>query len=344
MTLVFSASINPTSTADVFYQFKTFMINNGYVVVSSSNGATLQAGDIITSTATLTSSIAYFILKQPLAASASYGGYRREWCFRMGGSTNKEMVTVSYTVSGAHTTGGTINAIPTGPDFKYAFERTDASFPWQTGQSGSLFPQSFTGSKVSFCADNSSPFGWYLICINTASALVNNGLDGCLIFDPMITGSFNLRDTDPYVSIFQGSIHTPLRLAVGLSDNLSSTMGGARAWNGKSLSVPRYSKILLPDFYIYQNSTQVPISGSLTSNAITGGDDTYPVFYYRPSHSRNTAFFEPNSGLKGYSFFLQGLVSSTTRRTGDTYTVNTTNDYIVVNDYILPWNSTDPLV
>ena len=75
---------------------------------------------------------------------------------------------------------------------------------------------------------------------------------------------------------------------------------------------------------------------STGTNNFSTKDDIIPAVY-----ARNNSQTSP-TGYKGISSLLSWI--STSRSTGDTLTIVSTSDYIVLGGFVAPWNGTTPSV
>lgn len=76
----FSASLSPSDGNDTFFILKETLKAVGFTVPSSSNGTTFSAGDILSSSTDFGSN-AWFIVRQPQGATASYGEFKENMLF-----------------------------------------------------------------------------------------------------------------------------------------------------------------------------------------------------------------------------------------------------------------------
>lgn len=323
MAIISSSSLTPANSSEAMFTFKQLMVAAGWSVVSSSNGTTLSAGDIIGSASVLNNNSAYFILKQPLGATGSYGGVRRELGFQRG--TFGSQYWVAQYLHTSASTGGNATTMPPGA----GSERR-----WLHGDSANeqiLF--STDGTYRWHClADNAAPYGFW------AGAYPSGGGNPTTIImmDPMTTGTFDANDKDPYV-FYVGSIGVFLANNAGQDAtnqvNSASYFSSPKAWFAKGQAAQQFRGCGIPH-YVWDNAGSQLNAINIGTNVNTVKDDSLPTLWAAPS----------GKGYKGFSSFIR--INSGNRATGDTISTTGTNtrDWLVMRNYTLVWNGTVPTV
>lgn len=334
MSYVWSGSLLPNNGAEAVFFLKQALVNVGWSIISSSNGTVLTGSDIITSASVLTVSGAFFIIKQPLAATSSYGGWRREFGFQRG--TVNTQWKVSYSVSSSHASGATATQMPYGSDRKWCFETGfQGSF---AGTVNTLFTTDGT-YRLHICTDNAPPYGFYAI-----SVPVGGGFPNCMIFDPMLTGSFNSNDPDPTIQWFEGDGGTnsgPFFFSNANSSNASNQTTSsnltARGWLAKQTTSESYSGLQVPFYGVWNSGGGlVAANAGVGTNHVDSTDNLYPIFYIKTANAGG------NSSVKGISSLFSG--AWTARNTGDTLSVSSTRDFITFRHFLAIWDGSTPSI
>lgn len=327
----FSASLSPFNGNDAFFLIKETLKSVGFTVPSSSNGTIFSAGDILTSPSAFNVN-SWFILRQPVAATASHGGVQREYAFQQSNTTLTWRAKYSYSASFA--IGGTATTMPTALDEVRLLGGELPGFSYRVN----FIP--FDGTyKMHVCVDQEPPFSWY-VCF-----VPNGGGDPptILLVDGMLSGTYSSQDNDPYVHYFSNYF-----AAYGGIDNglITSTITGSNittpaCWTRKGEPNQVYGGIALI-VWAAQNSTLKTFAGSLgTTNAYNNKDDLLPAVWYRGSAANPAG----PGGYKGVSSLIK-IPTGPVRATGDTYsTVSSgSKDYILFRNFAFPWNGTDPVI
>ena len=129
---IFSGSTSPATGAVAMWNMKQLFLAAGYTVPSSSDGTTFQAGDIHTTSTTLSNVDAWFIVRQPAAAAVNpdYGGVQREFAFQRG--TNNLYWRAAYSYSSSFTGSADATTIPTALDQKRIIGTEFPAFSYNT--------------------------------------------------------------------------------------------------------------------------------------------------------------------------------------------------------------------
>jgi hypothetical protein len=316
--MAWSFDVNNTTItgAQAIYQLKQGLKNAGWTVPRSSDGTTYNAsGDQITSGSSgangMANNNAWFVVKSP-----SVDGYEREFCIqRM--STNL-LWRIKYAVSSTFS-GGSPSAtqVPSASDEALVHGGGTDSSPTGSG----LFSTDSTYRYHFIYGGLEESYSFYSFGYPLGGGNSNHSF----MFDRCSLNTFAPEDLDPFV-IYSSN-----------TSNLISTLSGlstCKCWYKKNLSGQIFQNVAVSD-YVNSSGSSLYV-GLLGTNAWNGKDDGLPVFYGRNVASGGTP------GFKGISRHL--YLKCAARSTGDTISVVTSKDKIYLNDLILPWNGTSPLV
>lgn len=342
MSYQFLTNYTPTSNADAMYQFKNLLVASaGWTVTLSSDGTTSGASDHILSGNTGTNGLnnpnAWFVLQAPGAVD----GYTRQLMFFRDSSVSTQGFNwfIQYSIN-AHFSGGTATNPPTATDgvnllgtakgLEGPLFTTGASFRWQV------------------LADNASPYTFCAFAYPIGGGLSTTGM----FMDRMLAGSFPSQDNDPYVMMFSGynTNHMwPYNTNGGNNAQLNSDMcffqsnfgadkGAPAAWFRYGLAGQAFETCPALQYAQWNgNPLYACAPFGLGSNPASGNDDLFPVLWGRSAAAGGLV------GYKGTSTLFQFCGAQ--RATGDTITVSTPSDRIVINGGLaLPWNGTNPLI
>lgn len=329
MTYVFSASLLPNTGTEAMFAFKNALTNIGWIVVSSSNGTTLSSGDTITTLAALTNSNSYFIIKQPLAATASYGGWQREFGIQRGAANTSWRI--DYTVSSSHQFGGTATTMASGADRRWVFE----SGGYQNGAVATLFITDGT-FRFHICTDNAAPYGFYAVSIP-----VGGGNPNCMVFDPLLSGSFAANEQDPTVEWFQGDSNAfgfnNANSPNNASNQITASNMTPRGWMAKTTVTESYVGLQVPTMGIWNaGGSFIVVNATVALNHADGTDNFHPIYYLKPNNAGGS------SSVKGISTLFSGAWNL--RASGTALTVATTRDRIVFRSFTAVWGGMLPQI
>lgn len=320
MALVFNTNLSPASPAEGIFQTKALLKTATWVVKASSDGTTLNAaGDQITTAVTgaggMDNNRAWFRIQSPAGA----GG--REFIFQRSTTTNTDW-RIKYS-AGAGFSGGAQSAtqVPSATDEQIVVGGgIDASPTFTTAWAIS---SSFRWSAV---ADNAAPYAWW------ASGFVNAGgipgasnIPAAFYFDPIVSTTGNAGDTDQAVVYASGAANI-----ASLLQNFSNAFG----WFRKGLTSPAWANYPALTFQTIAGNQVFP-AGAEVADIITAKENLMPVMYYHLTSSLIDT-------VKGVStlFRYAGLAHNL----GDTYTVSTARDKIIIGNLALPWDGSLPTV
>lgn len=344
MTIFFASSVIATNgISTIMFNLKSLMVSGGWTVVSSSNGTTFQAGDIITADTVLTISNAWFTIRQPLGATSSYGNVQRELGFQR--TTNNSTWKINYSYSNG-LTGGNATTLPSSSDMQ-----------WIVGDSSTGVNLSglTDGTYRLYCyVDSTSPYPVWAAA-QTGSSNSGNPFMGFFI-EPMMTGSYTNgaagTDTDPYVFFAGGTAsQNPFwgdgeggGSAGGMftCDSGSGAGNSPRAYMGKGSKQEHWGGCGGLTFSANNAGGAVSVSTQrLGPNSINGNYDLLPIIWARVSTA--TLGTQARSGYKGIGAKILWKTTAS-MNTLDTVTVSQTNDHIVMRDCVLPWTGSATII
>jgi hypothetical protein len=312
-------TVYTTGTGDGFataiYALKTALVAAGWTVPSSGSGTSgsySSSTDLITSAAVLNSAKAWFRIKMPSST--------REWCFQR---TTSDMLWRVKVAPGGFLTGSPAKDVtPLGAtEYVMLGSGTDAS------PTGANFPlTNATSLRTQIACDGASPYG--AVMVTHQAGTVNKE---CAWFtDPMVTGTFDASDTDPYVYGMNCASASAM-LDVLLATETTSQCAVFSGLTPTQVIAPIYS--ITSDGSTYYTA----IPAGIGTNHISGYDDLFPVMWHRRS-----ALAGGIGGQKGYSGLFLWL--GTAKAVGSTCSVSTTSDRYVFGHVNLPWDGTTPNV
>jgi hypothetical protein len=325
---IFSASITPTDGRQVMLFLKDFLKSAGWTVPSSSNGTTFSAGDILSSSTDFGNN-SWFILKQPLGATGSHGGVRRELAFQR--STTNTTWRAKYSYSSSFTGSANATTMPSAPD---EVRILGSQFP---GFGYSTWFTTDGAYKINLCADTEAPYSFYLHATGSGTAQRIISMDG------LVSGTFAANDNDPYVFYVSNvNVCQMSSLSTGMvSATTGSEISTPACWTRKGYPDEGYAGMSATNYAWADNGGLGNNLSTIRSsiNAYTGQDDLFPIYYYRMAGNG-----PPGGGFKGMSSLFK--ITSPLRNNGDTFSTifSGSRDQMCIVHVAVPWNGTDPLI
>lgn len=340
-----SINLNPNNAGEVIWYLKQTLKQAGWTVTMSGDGTSGSSsgtnysttGDIFTAISSaktgsggMCNAGAWFVIRQP----ASTRGAQRQIMFKVGASSSAWNVYYSYTsgFSGSITTGATVPS---------------ASDSVTINSAGYIFAGAFASGAVSntyrvnMGADNAAPYGFW--CTWFPYGTTGTTVTGALVFDPLLDGTYDSNDADPYVFYFPYNSVTPASLPTGIFTNATGygvgveTTGGVMSlYKDKTASITT-ALTNTPGLYIVTGATTAVPAG-MVANVYSNKDEIFPIMYARRSA------LSTQVGFKGMGTLMKWC--GTQRNTGDTLSVASSGakDRIVMGQISLPWNGTTPLI
>ncbi len=220
-------------------------------------------------------------------------------------STTNLSWTINYSYLGF--TGGSPNATTT---------------PTATDQgsvaSGTILPAD-SGYRWNAAADNDGDDGWAFWC--TCFPTGGGAVSYAFILDTLMSGTYPSTEPEPYV-IYSSS---------NLTTNIATTVKG---YLGKGTIYDGF--VSLGGCAYFGTGAADTVPGFLGTNPYTSLDEILPIPYARFSSTNDPA------GYKGMGKLMKWNGSS--RTTGDTFSLSTTRDRIVMSNVNLPWDGSVPTV
>jgi hypothetical protein len=185
--------------------------------------------------------------------------------------------------------------------------------------------------------DNDDGYSWFIFGLNQDNPQQSVGF---MAFDNLKNTSIN--DADPYVfwKYPQDVAATGFNENLNLSQNrLTQTSNILQGWIAKGLTYETWCIGNNLKAFRYVGSTN-PDGYNCIENVGSNPNaeiDTIPVFIGRGSG------FNIPKGIKGISRIIKWH-SSNRAQNGEAITVNTTNDSIVVDSIVLPWDGSYPII
>ena len=309
------------------FKLKTQMIAAGWVAKGSGDGlsAFSSTGDIITSAGAVANGFgnarAWIRLQSP-----SVGGTPREWIFQYIGASS---IRGKYS-SAAKFTGGTQNSTttPSATDEVGFFGGGTDSSP--TG--GQPWPTDSTAARFHCMAgDASAGYSFYAFTYPVGGGTTSKYVFGMEHLDPSMIPA---QETDPFV--MWGIQNIQLQLGRAGQSALTNYGGQLKAWYHIGQFDALFAPLQTMRPMRYDLALEMA-NGNTPQCPINNGDEQWPIMCGR--HQINVS---TNLGIKGV---MQNIkMHGATRVTGDTMTVASTADRIVVDDLTFPWNGSVPSV
>lgn len=329
MTMIYTydgtnSSCNLTTAAqsnacDIFYYLKGVLKQAGWTVVRSGDGSASPgtsgvnygSADYITGYGSGANGInnngAWYVVQQP-------GSSRQILVQRSATLSSTFAVYYSYS---AGFSGGSWNArtAPTATD-----SQTVANCLWSGAAT----------YRFSIGADNAAPYGFYMFTFPTGGG----NPYATLIMEPLVTGTYDSSDSDPYVFIGTQTTAASAQVSPLLSAGLISETAGTGPLTWFKVGTASAAWVQMPGMN-YQSSVGAVFPAGAGTNPFSGNDEIIPIMYGR----RNGI---ASSGFKGVGSLVKWLGPS--RSTGDTLSIGGTRNYVTVGNITLPWNGSTPTV
>ncbi len=305
MTYQFSVNNTCTSGTDALYNLKELMKTHGWTVPSSSDGTTFSgSSDIITSGNTGAGGLGNTNAWIVLTQPSAVLGSTRQICLQNLSSGGNGTIRITYSYTG-NLTGGSASTTPSSADVKTIYNTTLFASP--------------APNRYNMMVNDASPYEFYIFTFPTSST----SNISTIVFSSII--SYPVEELDPYVFYVKNSGGSPTSFQY--EDVIGANFP---AWMGKGNSRETFLNIagMAPTL---RNVTNSKVIGNLEVNHVTGNDDILPIFCGFPSY-----------GIKGIISII--FWAASTRTSYDTFSVNSTKDFIILRACILPWSGVDPVL
>ena len=323
----------------VIWDFLTTLIAGGWTMALSSDGVTAGTGIHLTrysntgfSTGNYGNANAWVVLQQPSGGVAPYAGARQIMFQRnptQDGTQGYDgnYMQAYYSKGGLFAIVGAATDRPKATDEQCIFGTPNSGTPGAGWTGNYWLPNAdAAGYRYSICvgsvSDADMPVGFWFSMWGSGGGLSQ----GSFLFDPQT--NVDAADTDPFVIS---------QLPAG--NYLDSVLGNAcKTWFNPAAanSLPSTFSKVFPLTYAANNSQAIP--SNVGSSPLTGKEDLLPILFANKNTAGGTA------GYKGTSMMLRWVSSQ--RSTGDTISTTGTasRDRIVIDQAILPWDGSNPLV
>ena len=327
MAWTFDVNNTYSSHSASLFKLKTVMVTAGWAVKASGDGlsAFSSTGDVITSGGSGAGGFgngrAWIRIQSP-----SISGAQREFTMQW---IAANQVRVKYS-SSAKFTGGTQNSTTTPTATDEAVHTGGGTDSAPTGTA--LLANDGASARLECMAgDASQGYSFFMITFPTGGGTTAKYVFGYEWMDPSMTRP---QEPDPFVLWNIQNIQLQLgRLG---SSALTNYGGQLKAWSrlgqvDASFVAMQTMRPMRYDLGLEMANGNTPVS------PINNGDETWPIMVGR--HQITVA---PNIGIKGvmHNLRMQGAA----RVTGDTLTVVSTSDRLILDDMVFPWNGTTPTV
>jgi hypothetical protein len=323
--ILFTGGVS-AGVATAIFELKSFLTGTtGWTVNASGTGVNSASysasGDLILSATQLNSTNAWFKLKM--------SGSNREFTFQR--TTTHDTWRIKYAPLGFITSGsttGSFNSTPHGTsEFIICGAGSDAS------PAGSSLPQVSTDAmRAHIIAQNTSPFGWSMVCHRSGNASIQEFM---IFLDPLLSGTYSNLDPDPYVAGVGRSTQSGfIGSTLGMSSETSNTTTQCGVVSGSNTPFAIYTgAVIVTDAGTNQ---QFAIPAGLGTNPFSGMDDLFLVPWIR----RGNGIGNAPGGFKGFSntFTMPG----SNRASASTFTISSSMDYYLYNQIAVPWDGTVP--
>jgi hypothetical protein len=314
----------PPTHGEAMWNLKEALKTAGWVHQKSSQGTgggfTNTAGnenDVLTASFKFNAAGAWWVGRSPDPT------YRLEICFQ-------RLTTVVYdylitTTPGAYGSGGLLTP-PVGGSGTFVVIG-------QSGFGGQIFGTTENVYRQKIMAQNASPWGWWMWGHPIGGGVGYTGL----FMDPMRSLSYPSEDNYPQVFSAQlansAAAFKKERLAI---EGVGNTNPGPCGHLGAPTTANGFYSWKFVSGMYYRNIIRDIEPGSIGVNPHSGYDDMLPMPYARP------AALTSKNGYKGISSLFQWQAVS--RNPGDTMSVLSSRDKIVLGDVVADWDGTIPEV
>lgn len=326
MAFFYNANQAPSTGSVAMFSFKEQLKVVNWAVKSSADATSFSTNsDLITSGATgangFANTNAWIRLQCP-----SMGGVARELIIQRG--TTNLLWRIKYSYS-AGFTGGSPSATQTPSS-------TDQQFICGGGTEAAPTFGTIFGADAGYkyhcaAADGADGYMFYSV----AYAHNAGALSHIMFMDQMQSDSVNSLDTDGYV-FYANTITGTLTGIHGHS--VATTVGGPQSWLRKGLTGETFVRTPACQYSTFNTvGGTIIVEQTIGINSFDGKDTGLPAIYIRLSAEVGTY-----SGFKGIGRLFK--FASSTRSNGTPLDLLTPRDHVQIDELILPWNGTVPLL
>lgn len=308
----------PLNGETSLFMLKSLLKTAGWTVSACGTGTagTPASGttDLLSSSAIMTNARSWFCVRIPSGS--------RGFTFQHDATSNATVSwRIKYSPGGFATTGTQVNNTTPGPvtgseEIILLGGGTDASPTF-----AALWTTVNAVYRTNMLAENEAPYPWWFgnWSLGGGQAVAQTAM----VFDSLLSGSYDLTDQDPYMIYFRQASNTPFTAA-----GVSSITIGPVAYFRRGLTGATGSNITGLRYLDAANNITVP--SGLPTNPLTNSDEIFPIPYARAS--ANGAF----GGWKGFGNLMKWTGQN--RNCGDTLSINSARDHIVIANCALSWS------
>lgn len=306
--------LNPETS---IFMLKSLLKTAGWTIAACGTGtggtATSGTTDLLSSSVIMTSIRSWFCVRRPSATQS--------FTFQHDATANNSTTwRIKYSPGGFATTASQTNNTTPGPvtgseEIILVGGGTDNS---------PTFAAAFAGNtplyRTNIIADNLAPHGWWFAQWPIGGGSVASN---AMVFDPMLSGSYDVLDVDPYIHYFRTT--SPFQAA-----GLCSPINGPFGYFRRGLTGATGSIFMAQRFIQGGSAPVVVIPGALPTNIYTGQDEVFLIPYAR------SILQGVWSGWKGFGTMMKWV--GQVHNCGDTLNISTTRDHIVAGQCALSWS------
>jgi hypothetical protein len=329
MTLRFNSNIASTGSVDTIFKFKEFMktaspSGPGWTVKMSGQGTSgtySSSGDVLTSTGDFLDYY-WFVLQDPA------GG--REILIQ-GNSTGSFVGLYVMYSKGAGFSGGYANERAVATDEVCVWGYYDNAV-FGNYKSASFFNLAYFPGYLHMWGDDSNEysFGFYNRMQTQVGATTSN--NGFLVMEECLNSYSSDVDNVAFMRLkyYDALNDTNLNRTSNFTNN-----SGIRTFVLDKYNQYSFENINPLNIYIYSSTKICPLG--MGTDVITGSDYVFPIIL---ANSNLSSYISPY-----YKGFLKNIMwQGANRAKASTLTINTTNDYLVVDDLVIPWDGSTPTI
>lgn len=315
MTFVYNVNTFPATGAVAVFQLKELLKSAGWIIKQTSDGTTLSGADIdniisgSSGAGGMANSNAWYRIQSPDQV--------REFLIQRG--TVNTDYKVRYSAFSKFITGVPTASTPsTAVDEQYILGSSGAFASWM-GADNSFYWHGM--------ANDSDGYGFW--CLGVKAGLATGGnpaFSSVLVFDPMITGSYNFGDVDPYIVLSR------VTSTVVFDSSTLATLAATnfKGWFGYGLTGATFQQVSAQR-HITGGTAVIPLG--MGNSPFSKKGIFWPVVWARPVIIGN---IQPG-GIKGLSSLM--LWNFTPIANATLLSVESPLDRVVFGDISLPWPS-----
>ncbi len=309
----FNVNYAPTTGADSMFSLMSLLVSSSWIVNQSSDGTIFSTNsNVITGSGQLQRSGSWFVIQQSISPNRSF-------CFQHNASTTEHSRwRVSYSPANGFLVGNPgLTQIPSASDqFNILGAGTNLAPTF-----AQLFPNDATYKFHSLAATTAKSNKFFIVTNSTGSTIVNS----IFAFDVFQLGTYVSLDTDPSI-ILQ-------RTSASLCLGRETLCAKNNAWGKFGSSIYPFSAWEMGQITQVTGSGKNYVGfpcGNDTTNIYTGKDDLMPIPW-----GRVPAYYTSPFGYKGMSgmFFWPSVL----RTSFTPISIVNSNDYIIIDNVIIPW-------